>query len=74
MEHRVHIAGPPEAAPELACLRIIARLPPQWSIGILGCGTGYAILGLHTHASAEYVAARVDEVITELPLRGWRRS
>ncbi|GGZ52380.1 hypothetical protein [Streptomyces subrutilus] len=74
MEHRVRLSGAPEAAPELACLRVLSQLPPNWSGEIRECGTGYAILALRTDASAEDVAARVDEVIAELPLRGWKRS
>ncbi|EYT79221.1 MULTISPECIES: hypothetical protein [unclassified Streptomyces] len=74
MENQVRLTGPPEAAPELACLRVIAQLPPRWSVQILECGTGYAVLGLRANASAEEVTAEIDEAITALPLRGWKRS
>ncbi|MEU7019946.1 hypothetical protein ABZ990_04730 [Streptomyces sp. NPDC046203] len=74
MEHRIRLAGPAEAAPELACLRVIARLPSHWSVEILECGTGYAILGLRTRVPAEEAVARIDEAIAVLPLLGWRRD
>lgn len=74
MEHRVRLTGTPHAAPELVCLRVIARLPSHWFSEILECGTGYAVLGLHTTASGDDVTAEVDAALTAPALRGWARN
>ncbi|MFI6644785.1 hypothetical protein [Streptomyces sp. NPDC050504] len=74
MEHRVRLTGTPHAASELACLRVIARLPSHWFSEILECGTGYAVLGLHTDASDKDVTEKVDAALTASALRDWVRD
>lgn len=74
MQHRLRLTGPPQAAAEIACLRIIAQLPPRWTAEILESGIGYAVLGLRTDFPATEVTATVDAALASAPLRGWKRS
>jgi hypothetical protein len=75
VEHRVRITGStPHAASELACLRVIARLPSHWCSEILECGSGYAVLGFRTSDSEEYVTEEVDAALMAPNLRDWART
>ncbi|MGW4158332.1 hypothetical protein [Streptomyces sp. NPDC004788] len=71
MQHGFRLVGPPQAAPELACLRIIAQLPASWAGVVHESGIGYAVLVLHADSPYEEVAAAVRAALASAPLRRW---
>jgi hypothetical protein len=74
--YRVQIRGASGTAPETAAVRLIASLPMQWAVTLLGCTDAIAAFALILpgNPSPGEVAKVVDDALADSAMRSWTRD